>query len=127
MRRTPTQIHETVSRFLRVGHLSAPPTWFQAVLSNPPTITPARHTRQPDNHKPLLNTRRPVRRGGRVKIKNLVYDSDRVRWNFFKDFPFEALRPISLVEDRHVKLEDRVSGIKWTKLEQRGRYPTVEE
>ena len=61
--------------------------------------------------------------------KDIVYQEDRVRRQFFKDFPFEALRPVSLVEGTHVDAgsEGLVQGPAWTALEQRGAYPTVEE
>jgi small subunit ribosomal protein S23 len=59
--------------------------------------------------------------------KEIVYQEDRIRRQFFKDFPFEALRPVSLVEGTHVGEGSGVTGSEWTSLEQRGAYPTVEE
>jgi small subunit ribosomal protein S23 len=58
--------------------------------------------------------------------KDIVYQEDRIRRQFFKDFPFEALRPVSLVEGTHIN-EGTKEGVEWTSLEQRGAYPTVEE
>jgi small subunit ribosomal protein S23 len=56
-----------------------------------------------------------------------VYEQDRIRRQFFRDFPYEALRPTSLVEGREVGGESLVDGKEWNKLSQRGNYPTVEE
>lgn len=50
-----------------------------------------------------------------------------MRRQFFKDFPFEALRPVSMVEGREIDVRRKVLGEAWVRLEQRGLYPTVEE
>lgn len=57
----------------------------------------------------------------------IAYEEDRVRRQFFKDFPFEALRPVSMVEGREIDVREKVLGEEWVRLEQRGSYPTVEE
>ncbi|WVQ96712.1 hypothetical protein IAU59_003819 [Kwoniella sp. CBS 9459] len=57
----------------------------------------------------------------------ISYAEDRIRRQFFKDFPFEALRPISLVEGQEIDQSHKVNGEQWTKLEQRGLYPSVED
>lgn len=56
-----------------------------------------------------------------------MYEADRVRRQFFADFPFEALRPVSLVEGKEIRPESPVRGKTWTQLVQRGRYPSVED
>ena len=56
-----------------------------------------------------------------------MYEEDRVRRQFFRDFPFEALRPTSLIEGREVRAESEIVGPVWASLEQRGAYPSVEE
>jgi small subunit ribosomal protein S23 len=55
----------------------------------------------------------------------IVYPEDRIRRQFFRDFPFEALRPTTLVEGIDIA-EQGVNGLEWTQLAQRGSYPTVE-
>lgn len=64
------------------------------------------------------------RKGRPLKV---AYEEDRVRRQFFKDFPFEALRPVSMVEGGEIDVREKVAGEEWTSLEQRGLYPTVEE
>jgi small subunit ribosomal protein S23 len=59
--------------------------------------------------------------------KEIRYIEDEVRRRFYGDFPFEAMRPVSLVELRSVEEEHPIRGKEWTRLEQRGTYPTVEE
>lgn len=63
------------------------------------------------------------------RAESVVYEEDRIRRRFFMDFPFEALRPTSLVEGREVRGEEDegVRGKEWTRLEQRGGYATVEK
>ncbi|ORX40141.1 mitochondrial ribosomal protein S25-domain-containing protein [Kockovaella imperatae] len=66
--------------------------------------------------------------GARIvtKPRKIVYPEDRLRLQFFKDFPFEAMRPVSLVEMRTVEMDKGVTGTAWKTLRQRGAYPTVE-
>ncbi len=66
-------------------------------------------------------------RGRKARVQEIVYDEDAVRRRFFQDFPFEALRPVSLVEGPLVEPEDGVQGEEWYALAQRGDYPTVEK
>jgi small subunit ribosomal protein S23 len=54
---------------------------------------------------------------------------DKIRRQFFADFPFEAFRPTSLIEMTRSGEPDPTipEGEEWQTLEQRGAYPTVEE
>ena len=126
MRRIPGQIPETVGRLLGAGHIRRAPTWFAPVLANPPpVIAPLRQ-----KHVPPPPTGRQAKgsfRTPRLRIANIHYEQDEIRKRFFIDFPFEAMRPTSLLEMRHVREDDGVSGEEWVALEQRGAYPTVEE
>lgn len=66
-------------------------------------------------------------KASKMRVQEIKYREDDVRRRFFTDFPFEAMRPISMVELRNVQEESEVQGAEWTSLAQRGRYPTVEE
>ena len=157
MRKLATQVPEIVSRLQRANiGASAPPTWLAPVISHPPPVQPsrssvARTTRVPgpkgSSHStevPLYNDLFPRRwdataeggtrthkskhfRAPRPRPQAIVYEEDRIRRQFFRDFPYEALRPTSLVEGQQVGADDVVDGKEWTKLSQRGIYPTVEE
>lgn len=148
MRRLPTGVPETMSRLLRSQFAQTPPAWYQPVLQNPPPVQPPRRQRERPSlrktaaHDPAnsmstqLNSDRPYRASWDRRVQkgvlkegpqSIQYEEDLLRRQFFRDFPFEALRPMSLLEMREVRIEDRISGKEWTKLEQRGRYPTVEE
>ena len=134
MRKLPSQVPEAVSRLLKSTLIITPPVWYQAVLANPPPILLARRSRP----RPSLNqssstttskastsshhTKRP-----RYQPQEIEYEEDRIRRQFFRDFPFEALRPTSLVEGFEVIQENPVNGPEWTSLEQRGSLPTVEK
>ncbi|KAK4684339.1 small subunit ribosomal protein S23, partial [Tremellales sp. Uapishka_1] len=134
MRQHASQVPATISRLLQSTLLSSPPTWYLPVLANPPPVLPPRSLKsgagvvhysasregKTKTHK-MKHFRQP-----KPKAFTIVYEEDRIRRQFFKDFPFEALRPISLVEGRDLRPESEISGQDWTALEQRGRYPTVE-
>jgi len=67
-------------------------------------------------------------RAKKPRPKTLIFDTDHIRRRFFEDFPFEALRPVTLVEGETVGegRETLVDGEDWVELKQRGDYPTVE-
>jgi small subunit ribosomal protein S23 len=52
---------------------------------------------------------------------------DKVRRQFFRDHPFEAFRPVSIVEGGEVEIEHPARGENWTRLAQRGLNPSPEE
>ena len=139
MRKIPTQVPAAVSRLLQSTTLQTPPVWFAPVLSHPPPILPARQT---PNRSPLANDlpqsilrakdskshKMNHLKEPKPRPKDIVYEEDRIRRQFFKDFPFEALRPVSLVEGTFIGSgTGEKEGAEWTSLEQRGAYPTVEE
>lgn len=147
MRKIPSQVPSAVSRLLQGQVISSPPTWFQPVLSHPPPQLPPYQVKS----RPRASERGikssddffdtvPIRAGElerRDKLRGykqrkgrpleIAYEEDRVRRQFFKDFPFEALRPVSMVEGREIDVREKVLGEGWVRLEQRGLYPTVEE
>ena len=136
MRRIAVQIPDSVGRLIKSGHISTPPTWYSPVLANPPPqISPLRQkirnriTAEGIPATSLSSTFKP--RGGmkasKMRVQEIKYREDDVRRRFFTDFPFEAMRPISMVEMRNVEEQSEIVGAEWTSLGQRGRYPTVEE
>ena len=136
MRLIASQIPETVGRLVSSGRLKKPPTWYNAVLHNPPPRIAPRHHRLKNKLTPTGEAsdermRQLSRIAGmkapRFKPGHLRYREDEVRRTFFQDFPFEALRPTTLLEMREVGEEHPISGSNWTSLAQRGSYPTVEE
>ena len=142
MRKLATQVPQSVSRLLQTGTVR-PPTWYHPVLANPPPTLPPRQTPPrptpsssnggyTDLHPTDLRSSRVPKhprhlREPKPRPRSIVYPEDRVRRQFFKDFPFEALRPTSLVEGMEVRGESTFNGKQWTSLAQRGAYPTVEE
>ncbi|KAL7423114.1 mitochondrial ribosomal small subunit component [Cryptotrichosporon argae] len=148
VRKLASQVPAQVSRLLQ-ANLISPPTWYHAALAHPPPSLPARQVVArsrpaasadasafpdlPPSH--LTSARAGTTRRHRVRamrepkprVAGVVYDADVVRRQFFRDFPFEAFRPVSLVETREVAREHAAHGAEWTALEQRGAYPTVED
>lgn len=127
MRRLPSQIPETVSRLIKSTYIQTPPIWYQAVLANPPPILPARRSHPRPDLDHSFGDPKPRTSFKRSKPREIRYEEDRVRRQFFRDFPFEALRPTSLVEGLEVQAKYEVDGPGWISLEQRGAYPSVEK
>ena len=116
-RRIPIQVTQTVSRLLEGGYIKTPPAWYQTTLRHPPALVPPRQTRErPDSDLPRslqsetrhdLASRERPRMNSRKKLRSqlpplrpqpIVYDSDRIRRQFFRDHPWEAKRVATLVE-----------------------------
>ncbi|GAA5958566.1 hypothetical protein JCM21900_003981 [Sporobolomyces salmonicolor] len=57
----------------------------------------------------------------------IVFPEDRIRRQFFRDHPFEAYRPVSLVEGEKVAAVEGPQGADWTELRQRSLVPTAED
>lgn len=140
VRKLAPQVPQAVARLLR-AHTIPEPVWFKPVINNPPTPLPARQlvSRQSkhdlpsstahlgtDDHsrtRKLKHAKTP-----KLRIQPIVYEQrDQIRKRFLEDFPFEAMRPVSLVEGREVSEGSKTSGAAWTELKQRGDNPTVEE
>ncbi|WOO77356.1 37S ribosomal protein S25, mitochondrial [Vanrija pseudolonga] len=145
-RKLATQVPAVMSRLIQSTLVQSPPTWYAPVLANPPPVTPPRQVgarARPDAAKKyddLPPQRVDERREGHTRTHHtkqyrepklravpIVYEADRIRRQFFVDFPFEALRPVSLVEGPAIAAPNPVDGASWTKLSQRGAYPTVED
>lgn len=148
VRKIPTQVPQQMSRMLESKLVKQPPTWWGAVISNPPPVLPARQVtprNRPDatlKQYPDLEEAHFAQHHGRPSSKNnkqkhlkeikpkpvqISYAIDKIRRQFFADFPFEALRPTSISEGIDIADENPIQGKNWTKLVQRGRYPTVED
>lgn len=128
VRKHATQVAETMSRLVKAD-LYAAPTWYAPVLANPPPIMPPRQTtaRSRPGAKGFDDLPPAKRVSQRQRPQDIMYPADRVRRQFFADFPFEALRPVSLVEPQEIREASKVVGAGWTELAQRGRYPSVED
>jgi small subunit ribosomal protein S23 len=124
-RRIPSQVHQQTARLLRSNYLKFEPAWYQAVLDHPPLPLPPRAP-APRTAYDKDRTKNP---DGRHEVKpvGIYYTEDRLRRQFFKDHPFEAYRPRTLVEGGRVEEEHPIRGTAWTRLRQRGRNPRPEE
>lgn len=77
---------------------------------------------------PLIEPGQPVKLR-RLKPRPLPihYIEDDVRRQFFRDHPFEAFRPRTLVEGALIDPPHKVTGEAWKRLRQRGRNPSPED
>ncbi len=139
VRRIASQVHKQVSRLTRAGFLKTPPIWYQAVLEHPPLPLPAREPalrtsydsssprgpNQPFASTATATTTTKKTQGSRPLP--ITYVEDDIRRQFFRDHPFEAFRPRTLTEAGAIENEHPISGLKWTRLNQRGRNPSPEE
>jgi len=128
VRRIASQVHQQVSRLMRAGHIQDKPVWFDAVLAHPPLPLPPKappsrttydlptKTSKPPHPKPYVPRPLPVH-----------YLEDDIRRQFFRDHPFEAFRPTTLVEGARVADVHPIRGKDWKRLGQRGRNPSPEE
>ena len=125
VRRVASQVHKQASRLLKAGYLKREPAWFQAVLEHPPLPLPAR---APPSRSEF-DLPRSLKKPAAIAEKPIAvaYLEDELRKQFFRDHPFEAFRPTTLVEGREIEDEHVVRGKAWTRLRQRTRNPKPEE
>jgi hypothetical protein len=133
VRRIALQVHKQVSRLMRADFIKQQPAWFQAVLDYPPLPLPPKapsprtaYDLQPQ--KPSSTSGKPTKlRTQTPRPLPIHYIEDDIRRQFFRDHPFEAFRPTTLVEGGTVEDAHPIQGLVWTRLRQRGRNPTPEE
>lgn len=124
VRRVATQVHKQASRLLRAEYIKNEPAWFQAVLEHPPLPLPARAPPSRSSYDlPHLVKKSAVD----PKPLPIAYLEDEIRKQFFRDHPFEAFRPTTLVEGSGIEPEHPIWGVNWTRLRQRGRNPKPED
>jgi small subunit ribosomal protein S23 len=131
VRRIASQVHKQAARLMRTEYLSEEPVWFKAVLEHPPLPLPPRKTAL----RTAYDLPPPRKQSAATKKMKpytprplpISYIEDDVRRQFFKDHPFQAFRPTSLVEGAGIVDEHPIRGKTWTRLRQRGRNPSSEE
>jgi small subunit ribosomal protein S23 len=140
VRKLAPQVPQAVARLLRAQTIPEP-VWYKPVMSNPPSPLPPRQLVNRQSARDLPSNTIPTgsadhsrtrklkhAKTPKLRIQPIVYEQrDQIRKRFLEDFPFEALRPVSLVEGRELSLGGKVEGAEWTELRQRGENPTVEE
>jgi small subunit ribosomal protein S23 len=133
VRRFANQVHHQVSRLMRANYIKKEPAWYQAVLQYPPLPLPPKastsrtgYDHSPD--EPKIGTGQPVKlRKVKTRPLPIRYVEDDVRRQFFRDHPFEAFRPKTLVEGAGIEAPHPIQKENWTRLRQRGRNPSPEE
>ncbi|KAJ3574028.1 hypothetical protein NP233_g2050 [Leucocoprinus birnbaumii] len=132
VRRFANQVHQQVSRLMRAD-FTKEPVWYKAVLQYPPLPLPPRAPpprTEYDNRTPkpvFLPGQRMNLRKPKLRPLPVHYIEDDIRRQFFRDHPFEAFRPRTLVEGAEIEPEHATTGQAWTRLRQRGRNPTPED
>jgi small subunit ribosomal protein S23 len=124
VRRIASQVHKQAARLMRANYIKNEPVWFKAVLEHPPLPLPPRAP--PVREDCRLPSSRKMRKP-KTEPLPIFYLEDKVRRQFFRDHPFEAFRPVSIVEGREVEDEHPIRGTDWTRLAQRGLNPSPEE
>lgn len=107
------------------NHISSSPTSSQ-LLNEGIRSTPSSSSSTP----PTLGTRRKPPRKQNTRYSRpeaIVFPQDKIRSRFYQDHPFEAYRPINLVEADKVKEASGPHGKEWTELRQRTLNPSPEE
>jgi small subunit ribosomal protein S23 len=136
VRRIASQVHKQASRLTRAGFLKNPPVWYEAVLEHPPLPLPPREppsrtsydtSSSPRSKQAFASTATATKKTQGSRPLSITYVEDDIRRQFFRDHPFEAFRPRTLTEAGAIENEHPISGLKWTRLNQRGRNPSPEE
>ncbi|KAH9816932.1 mitochondrial ribosomal protein S25-domain-containing protein [Melampsora americana] len=156
-------VHHQLSSYLKTGLIKSPPPSYSALLNYPPTPTPLRQSIKRDEFDLPTSLRSSSssskRRNSKSthKFKKLIKtckplpieysELDQLRKAFFKDHPFEAYRPMNLIENPNELLyktlkepvrriqsngtltneSDLVGVENWIELRQRTRVPRSEE
>lgn len=137
VRRIASQVHKQVSRLTRAGFIKTPPVWYEAVLDHPPLPLPPREppsrtsydssSSSPSSNQVSASRATKKTTQGPSRPLPIAYVEDDIRRQFFRDHPFEAFRPRTLTEAGAIENEHPISGLKWTRLNQRGGNPSPEE
>lgn len=132
VRRIASQVHKQAARLMRAKFIKGEPAWFKAVLDHPPLplpprLPPSRSDFDTPHTKPSKSSRPSKMRTQEPRPLPISYLEDDIRRQFFRDHPFEAFRPITLVEGAAIEAEHPIIGEAWTRLRQRGRNPAPEE
>jgi small subunit ribosomal protein S23 len=129
VRRIASQVHQQVSRLRRADYIKDRPAWFQAVLEYPPLPLPpkAPPSRTAYDQQPLHRSPASKPRPHDPRSLPIYYVEDDIRRQFFRDHPFEAFRPTTLVEGGGIEAPHPIEGAAWTRLRQRGRNPSPDE
>lgn len=137
VRRIASQVHKQASRLLRQQYIKKEPAWYQAVLDHPPLPLPAKappprtaYDVSAEDMSHADGYTAPSKKGTKSTQPRPIeihYAEDQFRRQFFKDHPFEAFRPVSLVEGRTIADEHHIRGVEWKRLKQRGRNPSPED
>lgn len=105
-------------------HVPEPPSSSEASPTRPFDLPPSTLS----EHALIASRRRTKASKASTRAQPIEYTADRVRRQFFRDHPFEALRPRSIVERDEIDTEDGVvKGKEWTRLRQRGRNPSPDD
>lgn len=108
--RTP---HQRLQQKRDDGHRLTPE---EEAIHAAPSDAGARRTRRRPKTAPTKSRPLPI-----------VFPEDRIRRQFFRDHPFEAYRPVVLVENELIAEAVGPSGKEWISLRQRTPIPTAEE
>ncbi|KAJ2919265.1 hypothetical protein MD484_g1182, partial [Candolleomyces efflorescens] len=127
VRRIASQVHQQVSRLLQGEYIQREPSWYRAVINNPPLSLPPKTPprRTPYDKKPQLNPQQVYPKN--PKPLPVHYIEDDLRRQFFRDHPFEAFRPTTLVENDRISDSHPIQKEEWVRLRQRGRNPTPDD
>lgn len=111
---------------MRADYIKKEPIWYKAVLQHPPLPLPPK---APSPRTPFDQDKQTAAKSQAKDPKPtpIYYVEDDIRRQFFRDHPFEAFRPTTLVEGPAIEDLDPIRGSDWTRLRQRGRNPTAEE
>lgn len=95
-RHHPILVHKQISAQLQAGLLKQPPRSYPALVNYPPNPTPLQDPSYSNKKRRNIEP-----------IKFII--KDRIRKAFYRDHPFEAYRPLSLVEESAHQILSKVN------------------
>ncbi|KAI0285413.1 mitochondrial ribosomal protein S25-domain-containing protein [Russula aff. rugulosa BPL654] len=125
VRRIASQVHKQASRLTRAGFIKTPPVWYEAVLEHPPLPLPPREPPSRTSYDTSYHHPHP---GLQIKKLSLLQRQRQKRHS--RDLAHCQSLTVStrtLTEAGAVENEHPISGLKWTRLNQRGRNPSPED
>ncbi len=108
---SPTQLYNHVSRLLTGGIMKKLPAWYSAMEKFPPSQnllrSPLQFRKKTKRHKFYTNTHSQKHLKTKIpRPRPIYYMEDRLRREFYRDHPYELLRPQILMENNDRIVED---------------------
>ena len=108
----PLRVHQTATQLLKTERMSRVPPWYGVVGSITPAQTLVRTQPLPHQHRKGRSSKKKASK--LFQPQTIHYEEDFLRTEFFKDHPWELVRPRLLIEDDGKDYQK----VDWERIEQ---------